>query len=167
MALPSVYIETSIVSHATAHVSNDPAVRVLQTQARLWWDTQRDIFDLYTSQTVLDEAALGDASAAADRLRLLQDIDLVPVNDEVRRIAGELLARSLMPQKAAVDALHVAAAAVAGVDYLLTQNCRHIANAYVVPRVYAMLEELGVSRPLICTPAEFLEDPEDDEQSDT
>ena len=165
--MPSVYIETSIVSHATARPSNDPAVRVLQTQARLWWDTQRDIFDLYTSQTVLDEAALGDATAAADRLRLLEDLDLVPVNDEVRRIAGELLARSLMPQKAAVDALHVAAAAVAGVDYLLTQNCRHIANAFVMPRVYAMLDELGVSRPLICTPAEFLEDPEDDEQSDT
>ena len=165
--MPSVYIETSIVSHATARPSNDPLVRVLQTQARLWWDTQRGVFDLYTSQTVLDEAALGDASAAADRLRLLQNLDLVPVNDEVRRIAGELLARSLMPQKAAVDALHVAAAAVAGVDYLLTQNCRHIANAYVMPRVYAMLEELGVSRPLICTPAEFLEDPEDDQESDT
>ena len=78
---------------------------MLQTQARLWWDTKRDVFDLYTSQTVLDEAALGNASAAADRLRLLQ--------------------------------------------------------------VYAMLEELGASRPLICTPAEFLENPEDDEQSDT
>ena len=97
----------------------------------------------------------------------LQNLDLVPVNDEVRRIAGELLARSLMPQKAAVDALHVAAAAAASVDYLLTQNCRHIANAYVMPRVYAMLEELGVSRPLICTPAEFLEDPEYDKESDT
>ena len=165
--MPSVYIETSIVSHATARASNDPVVRVLQTQARLWWDTQRSVFDLYTSQTVLDEAALGNATAAADRLRLLHDLDLVPVNDEVRRIAGELLARSLMPQKATVDALHVAAAAVAGVDYLLTQNCRHIANAYVMPRVYAMLEELGVSRPLICTPVEFLEDPEDDEESDT
>ena len=82
--MPSVYIETSIVSHATARASNDPAVRVLQTQARLWWDTQRGVFDLYTSQTVLDEAALGDASAAADRLRLLQDIDLVPMNDEAR-----------------------------------------------------------------------------------
>lgn len=164
--MPSVYIETSIVSHATARPSNDPVVRVLQTQARLWWDTQRGVFDLYTSQTVLDEAALGDASAAADRLRLLEDLDLVPVNEEVRRVAGELLARSLMPQNAAVDALHVAAAAVAGVDYLLTQNCRHIANARVMPRVYALLEELGVPRPLICTPAEFLEDPEDDEESD-
>lgn len=86
--LPSVYIETSIVSHATARPSNDPVVRGLQTQARLWWDTQRDVFDLYTSQTVLDEAALGDASAAADRLRLLEDLDLVPVNEEVRRVAG-------------------------------------------------------------------------------
>lgn len=155
--MPSVYIETSIVSYATARLSADPAICVLQTEARRWWDTQRSLFDLYTSQTVLDEAALGDTIAAAERLKLLQDIDLVPINDRVREVAAELLARSLMPQKAAVDALHIAAAAVAGIEYLLTQNCRHIANAHIMPRVYATLEELGVSRPLICTPAEFLQ----------
>jgi len=153
----SVYIETSIVSHATARLRADSTIRVLQTQARRWWDTQRSVFDLYTSQVVLDEAAVGDPAAAADRLQLLKDIDLVPVNDQVRQVAAELLARSLMPPVAAIDALHVAAAAVADVDYLLTQNCRHIANAHIMPRVYATLDELGVARPLICTPAEFLE----------
>lgn len=89
---------------------------------------------------------------------------LVDVNDDVRRVAGELLARSVMPPKAAGDALHVAAAAVAGVDYLLTLNCRHIANARTLPRIYNMLEALGVPQPLICTPAEFLQDPDDDEK---
>ena len=96
---------------------------------------------------------------------MLRGLELVDIDDDVRRIAGELLARSLMPHRAAADALHVAAAAVAGVDYLLTQNCRHIANAHTLPRIYNMLNALGVPQPLICTPAEFLQDPDDDEKS--
>jgi len=159
--LPSVYIETSIVSHASARPSNNPVVRVLQIQARRWWDEVRFSFDLYTSQIVLDEAALGDPVAAVERLEMLRELDLVDVNNDVRRIAAEILARSLMPQIAATDALHVAVAAVAGIDYLLTQNCRHIANAYTLPRVYNLLGALGVPRPLICTPAEFLKDLDD------
>ncbi|WP_157818090.1 hypothetical protein [Candidatus Thiodictyon syntrophicum] len=64
-----------------------------------------------------------------------------------------------MPNAARLDALHVASAAVGGVEYRLVQNCRHIANAHVLPRVYDLLEELGFPRLLICTPAEFLGDP--------
>ena len=82
-------------------------------------------------------------------------------NDRVEQIADEILSRSLMPPKAKLDALHVASAAVAGVEYLLTQNCKHIANAIMLPRVYDLLEELGLPRLLICTPAEFLGDPSD------
>lgn len=72
-----------------------------------------------------------------------------------------IISRSLIPAKAKLDALHVASAAAGGVAYLLTQNCRHIANAIELPRVYELLEELGFHRLLICTPAEFLGDPED------
>ena len=165
--MASVYVETSIVSHASARPSRDPVVRALQIQARRWWDDERQSFDLYTSQTVLDEAALGDPVAATERLNMLRGFVLVDINEDVRRIAGELLARSLMPPKAAADALHVAAAAVADVDYLLTQNCRHIANAHVLPRVYNLLEVLGVPRPLICTPAEFLQESDNDDESNT
>ncbi len=165
--MPSVYIETSIVSYATARPSADPELLALQLASRRWWNTQRGLFELFTSQTVLDEAALGDPVAASERLKLLQDIDLVPVNDWVQQVAAELIARAPMPSKAAVDALHIAAAAVAGVNYLLTLNCRHIANAHVMPRIYEALEELGVSQPLICTPAEFLEGDEYGDESDS
>ena len=73
-----------------------------------------------------------------------------------------------MPSKAAADALHVAAAAAAGVQYLLTLNCRHIANAHELPRVYRLLEDLGYGQLLICTPAEFLGgDDDDDEESNS
>lgn len=73
----------------------------------------------------------------------------------------------MMPQKASADAVHIAAAAIAGVDYLLTQNCKHIANAHELPRVYRLLEDQGYDQLLICTPTEFLGGDTDDEESDT
>lgn len=106
---------------------------------------------------MLDEVSLGDPEASAERLAMLKDVAVIDIDANVRRIAEELLAKSLMPAKAAADALHIAAAANACVDYLLTQNCRHIANAHMLPRVYNLLETLELHRPLICTPSEFLQ----------
>ena len=162
-----VYIETSIVSHATARLSRDPAIAVLQDQARRWWDEQRPKYRLVTSQFVLDEAALGDPAAAERRLKMLADIPILLPDERVEAIAGEIIARSLMPPTAKLDALHVASAAVGGVEYLLTQNCTHIANARVVPHVYDLLERLGLPRLLICTPAEFLGDLDNEPEPDS
>lgn len=154
--MDSIYIETSIVSHATSRPTSDPAMAFLQRQARDWWDNERSKFRVVTSQLVLDEAALGDANAAADRLRMLAGIDLIPVDPRIEAIADELIARHLIPEKARLDAFHVATAAVGGVQYLLTQNCRHIANAYTLPRVYKTLKQMGFPNLLIYTPDVFL-----------
>ena len=154
--MDTVYIETSIVSHATAWPSANPVVSVLQQQAREWWATERSKFFLVTSQLVLDEASLGDHEAASERLKLLAGIPLIPTDQRVEQVAEGLIARALIPEKARLDALHVASAAVGGVQFLLTQNCRHIANAHTLPRVYRVLEELGYPGLLIYTPAEFL-----------
>ncbi|WP_295428776.1 type II toxin-antitoxin system VapC family toxin [uncultured Thiodictyon sp.] len=157
--MDSVYIETSIVSHATAWTSSDPAIALLQNQAKQWLADEAPNYTLVTSQFVIDEASLGDPDAAKRRLALLTDIPVLLPDARVEQLADEIIARSLMPEKARLDALHVASAAVGGVEYLLTQNCRHIANAHILPRVYDLLEELGFPRLLICTPAEFLGDP--------
>jgi hypothetical protein len=154
--MDTVYIETSIVSHATAWPSSNPAVSLLQQQARDWWSIERPKFSLVTSQLVLDEAASGDPDAAAERLKLLAGIPLIPTDQRVEDVADELIARSLIPAKAKLDALHVASAAVGGIQFLLTQNCRHIANAHTLPRVYRAFEDLGCPGVLIYTPAEFL-----------
>lgn len=161
-----VYIETSIVSHATARPSSDPATAVLQEQARRWMDEQRPHYDLVASEMVVTEAAKGDPDAASRRLAMLADIPLVDENPDVDRVADELIARSLIPAAARLDALHLATAALAGVQYLLTQNCRHIANAHVLPRVYRLLKELGLPGLLICTPIEFLGYVYDDKEPD-
>jgi hypothetical protein len=160
-----VYIETSVVSHATAWPSTIPAVLVLQQQARAWWARERTKYSLVTSQLVLDEASLGDPAAAADRLKLLENIPLIPTDRRVETVANELVARSLIPTTAQLDALHVAFAAVGAAQFLLTQNCRHIANAHTLPRVYRALEELGYPGLLIYTPAEFLGGIDDESES--
>lgn len=159
--MTTVYIETSIISHASAWLSLDPAVAVLQAQAKQWLSVEAPNYRLVTSQFVIDEASLGDSDAAARRLSLLSSVGLLLPDSRVEVIADEILLRSLMPKKARLDALHVASAAVGGVEYLLTQNCRHIANARVLPGIYDLIEELGLPRLLICTPAEFLGNPDE------
>ena len=151
-----VYIETSIISHATARLSLDPATAVLRDHAKRWMDEQRPLYEVVTSQLVIDEASLGDPDAAKRRLALLDGIPVLPANPDVDSVADAIVSRHMMPPNARIDALHVATAALAGVQYLLTQNCTHIANAHELPRVYRLLNELGLSGMLICTPMEFL-----------
>lgn len=156
--MSKVYIETSVVSHATAWPSNDPETLILQQQAKQWFDDVAPKYELVTSQFVIDEASLGDPDAAADRLELLAAIPVLMPDERVEELSNELISRSIMPEKARLDALHIASAAIGGIEYLLTQNCRHIANAHTLPRVYDLLEEFGYESTLICTPAEFLGD---------
>jgi hypothetical protein len=110
----------------------------------------------------LDEAADGDPAAATDRLRLLQGLPLVDIDSNVEALAARLIQAHTMPEKAAADAVHVAAAALGGVSYLLTLNCKHIANAHELPRIYELLDREGLGQLLICTPAEFLGMSDDD-----
>lgn len=154
--MDTLYIETSIVSYAKSWPSRNVQIAALQEQARDWWSIERPKFELVTSQLTLDEAASGDPVAAAERLKLLGGLPLMPITKDAELLADKILAGHMMPQKAAADALHVALAALARVDYLLTLNCKHIANAHELPRVYRLLASEGLGGLLICTPAEFL-----------
>jgi len=154
--MDTLYIETSIVSYATAWPSKNVQIAAIQEQARNWWSIERPKFELVTLQLTLDEAAAGDPIAAAERLSLLDGVAIMPISNAAELLADRILAGHMMPQKAAADALHVALAALARVDYLLTLNCKHIANAHELPRVYRLLASEGLGGLLICTPAEFL-----------
>ena len=111
--MDTVYIETSIVSHATARPSSDLPTAVLQDLAKRWMDEQRPLYDIVTSQLVIDEAGVGDPDAASRRLAMLDGIPVLPVNPDANTVADQLVARSLMPPSARIDALHVATAALA------------------------------------------------------
>jgi hypothetical protein len=123
-----------------------------------WWAKHRQRFDLYISDIMLREAARGDALAASKRLAELAGIDVLGLDVVAREIADLFLKRRLMPEKAIDDALHVAVATAQGMDFLVTWNCRHIANAEVVERLEAVCLELGYRMPVLCTPEQLMGD---------
>jgi predicted nucleic acid-binding protein len=156
--MDSVYIETSVISYLRQKPSNDVIIAAHQLLTHRWWDTERSNYYLVVSQYVIDEASAGDPTLAADRLDVLTGIPLLPGDPEIDKIAAEILARAILPPKAAVDALHIATVAHHRIQYLLTWNCKHIANAKILPRVHEVLTDLGVPIPIICTPEELLGD---------
>jgi predicted nucleic acid-binding protein len=154
--MPTIYIETSIVGYLTARSSKSVIFQARQQLTRQWWDRQRAQYDLVTSQLVLDEAGAGDPDAAKERLELLKSIPVLDVGEaEVESLADELISKHLLPKKAASDARHVAVATVYEIEYLLTWNCTHIANAVMLPSIYQFLRDSGFVPPLVVTPEEF------------
>ena len=129
-----------------------------QLQTRRWWDEKRDGHDLYASVLVVEEASRGDETLAAERLEALADLPLLAINEEVEKIGKSLVDSAALPEKAKVDALHISTAAFHGVNYLLTWNCKHIANARMRPRIRKILTDMGCAVPVICTPDELLAD---------
>ena len=151
---PRVFIETTIPSYLTARASNDLVRAAHQQLTKEWW-SGRERYELYTSRLVLQECEAGDAVAAADRSAAMVDIPLLLQSDAVADLAENLVRGVPLPAKAAADSLHIATAAVHGIQYLLTWNCTHIANVTLRPRIEAICRTAGYEPPLICTPQEL------------
>ena len=154
--MSSVYIETSIISYLTARVSRDLIVAGHQQMTEEWWSIQKSRFQLWASELVVEEASAGDANAAAERLRVLNTIEMLDITEEAGFLASALLERGSLPAKASADALHIAIAAVHNVDYLLTWNCKHIANAEMRPVIESVCRNMGFNPPILCTPEELM-----------
>lgn len=153
---PKVYLETTIPSYLTAWPSRDLIKAAHQEATHEWWDT-RGKFDLYVSQVVLNESGRGDPEAATQRLEALAGLTVLAITDEAEALARGLTEQGPLPEKAAVDALHIAVAAVHGMDYLLTWNCTHIANAATRVEIEAVCRRNDLEPPVICTPIELME----------
>jgi len=162
--MDTVYIETSIVSYLQQRPSLQVVMAARQLLTHQWWNDERAKYELVTSQYVLDEASAGDPTCAAERMKLLDGILLLGLDPQVGIIANEIISRAILPQKAAVDALHIAMVAHHKVQYLLTWNCKHIANARILPRIHDALTNLGYPIPIICTPEEMVDDDSEDYQ---
>jgi hypothetical protein len=106
---------------------------------------------------VLEESSAGDTEAASRRLKLIEGIELIGLMEASLALAEKLIASGAVPADSAEDALHVAVAAVNGMDYVLTWNCRYIANAAKRSHIEATCLDAGYAAPIICTPEELLE----------
>jgi predicted nucleic acid-binding protein len=151
-----VYIETSVISYLASRPSRDIIAAGHQQVSHDWWVTERNNFTVYASSLVLKEASSGDAVAASARLEWLQGIPLVAITPEAEELSEKLILRAALPENAAADALHIATATCHEIDYLLTWNCKHIANAIKRPLIESVCRELGFEPPILCTPEELL-----------
>ena len=152
-----VYVETTIVSYLVARPSRDLIVAAHQQITRDWWDTRRSDFELCASQLVLQEAESGDPQFAQERLKRLSAMTTLEFSEAAVSLAEELVNSGTLPKKAGNDALHIAIAAVHRVPYLLTWNCRHLANAAIRGKIETICQRKGFQAPVICTPEEMME----------
>jgi predicted nucleic acid-binding protein len=156
--MDTVYIETSIVSYLRQKPSSQVVMAARQLLTHQWWNDERSKYELVASQYVIDEASAGDSTLAAERLESLDGIPLLPLDPTIAQIADEIMNRAILPEKARTDALHIAMVAHHRIQFLLTWNCRHIANATILPRIHKLLNDLSIPIPIICTPEEMIND---------
>ena len=156
MRKPKVYVETTVVSYLVALPTQDIIQTAHQEITRQWWE-RRDRFDLYVSRAVVAEARRGNPAAAARRLDALRGIPRLARSSRVVDVARALVRRGTLPAQAGMDAAHVGIAAVHGMEYLVTWNLRHLANASIRAKIEEVVRAAGMVPPIICTPEELME----------
>ena len=157
MTKPTVYVETSVVSYLTARTNADLITAAHQKATQDWWADRRQDFDLHVSAFVLAEAEGGNPEAAQRRLDALAGIPTLELLPQIETLATALLASGAVPAKARLDALHIATAAVHAMNYLLTWNFRHIANAEKWGEIEVVCQRMGIKMPRICSPLELMQ----------
>ena len=156
-----IYVETSIISYLTALPSREIIGAAHQQITAAWWAHRHD-YELLVSRAVWQECAAGNPEAAERRLAALAGMTMLAVTEDMVSMAEDLIVSRIVPKKAFEDALHIAISTLHRVDFLLTWNCRHIANPIIQEKIAAYLEQRGLFLPLICTPEELLGGVEDD-----
>ena len=154
--MESVYLETTFVSYLVARRSRDVVIAGHQETTADWWTNRRTDFECFISQVVIDEASAGDPTEAQKRLSIIGGLSALEVTADAEALALAILSGGMLPVQAIRDAAHVAVAAVHGIDYLLTWNCKHLANAQIARRIAVVCLQLGYRMPIICTPEELM-----------
>ena len=152
-----MYLETSVVSYFTARPSRDIIVLAHQEITRQWWEKAIQKFEIYISEAVMEEISTGDLEAVKRRLEKVDTFKRLELNVYVEKMAQVYVDRLKIPKKSALDAVHLAAASIHNMDYLVTWNCSHIANGIVIKKLLEVNTSYGVKTPVICTPEELLE----------
>jgi predicted nucleic acid-binding protein len=150
-----IYVETSVISYLTARPSKTIIGAAHQQLTLAWWEKSAQ-YVLMVSEVVIRECGAGDSESAKKRLDVVRNLPLLLITDQAIKIAEALINEIIVPLKAIEDALHIAIATAHGMDYLVTWNCRHIANPEIQRGIASYLENIGTALPFICTPEELL-----------
>ena len=151
-----IYIETTIVSFYF-NARTEPEMVARQNWTRRWLDAALTGTDeLVTSLAVKSELDGGEFPNKSDMLKLASRLPLLALNESVAEAVDAYILHQVMPKDPGGDALHLAAASFHRCDFLVTWNCRHIANANKFGHIRRINGILGLGNPTLVTPLEFL-----------
>lgn len=153
----SIYLETTIVSYYTSRASRDVVVAGHQQITKDFIEIAQNRYEIFISEIVLDECKNGDDDAAKFRMEFLERFKTVELNESVLVLAKTLVTENVIPKQYGEDALHISLATIHGIDYLVSWNCKHIANAHIRTRLENIIQKNGYVPPVICTPEELME----------
>jgi len=156
-----VYIETSIPSFYY-EIRTTPEIVARRNWTRQWWDDSRQNYEIVTSDAVIDELNKGEYPTKANTIELVSNIPLLPFEEEVSEIVKNYLEHKLMPKDPVGDALHLALASHHKCDFLLTWNCKNIANANKFNHIKRINTLLGLFVPTLLTPLELIGEKENE-----
>lgn len=154
--MESVYLETSFISYLVARPSRDVIVAGHQQTTLQWWASRRGLFECSISQVVIAEVSEGDPTEIQKRLAIISGLPVLKATEDAEALAQAIMVAGVLPPDAVRDAAHVAVAAIHGIDYLLTWNCRHLANAQISRRIRLVCDKLKQRMPAVCTPDELM-----------
>ena len=156
-----IYVETTVIGNVAGRIHSNPDVASRQRTTRTWWNAAALQYELAISQLVIDECGDGDPTAAQERLDVLDNLTVLAITDDARALARVLNAEGAVPPSEPRDALHIAVAAVQRVQYLVTWNFKHIANATMRSKIEQTCRDAGFEPPIICSPPEIPGDTDD------
>ncbi|MBI5761701.1 MAG: type II toxin-antitoxin system VapC family toxin [Planctomycetales bacterium] len=160
--MSSVYVETSVLSYLAADPSRDLIVAGHQQITHEWWDSVKDRFEPFISESVWSEIHRGDSDIVSRRVNLVRVLPILAYNEDIQTLTREYETRLGLTGRARADLPHFAYAVSYKMDYLVTWNCKHIANGQVIRKLLEVNSELSRATPVIVTPEELLDIPGDD-----
>lgn len=157
MLKPTVYIETTIPSFYHS-VRMEPDMVALRDWTRSWWKEERSNYQLCTSDAVVDELETGNHPLRGEKIELIRNLPYLEITQAIAEIVAVYHEHRLMPKDESGDALHLALASFHKCDYLLTWNCKHLANANKFGHIRRVNGLLRLSTPELVTPLELVQE---------
>ena len=151
-----IYIETSVVSYLVADMSENIRVSGHQLATHDFWKSLPE-YNVFISDTVVEEASRGDEGKVQKRLWTIRDFPVLEIDAKTQELAIKLVREKAIPEKCPEDALHIAVAATNNIEFILTWNFKHINNPFMMRKISDTVTTAGYSMPIICSPEEFME----------
>lgn len=153
--MQTIYIETSVISYFVADLSDNITVSAHQLATKRMWNYLPS-YDVYISDTVIEEASRGNAEQAEKRMLAMSDFTVLPIDDDVKALAKLFLLKQVIPESCPEDALHIAIAVTNNIEFIVTWNFKHINNPFVYKRIEKIIQDAGYNSLVICSPEEFI-----------